>query len=718
MLDRARKNPLPPAEAGTWAAVEQGMAGTWAAVEQGIDVILDETERMVDAVIERVVRAKALRPVVRSALRSDLVSWPTPWVRPRAIDTEANDDDDDTEASNDDDDDDVIDGNGNSAQERRRLEHARQERQARAPYPALAALEAVGIDLVVGQRIDEWKAEGSPTWGPGRERFFPPFFRWGSDRTRVADLAWSSIGNETERHAALALAVALARLDLDSLDRVFVSTDNIGTGIATIDGVGPVYVATVALIAHLYQQELTPERLAHHAARAFFLDENDDPRHAARVFLDECKGDTAKITDTETLLSRAVVDRLPTRSDDDEGEDVEGVYSRDEALAVILDGTGAAGRKLAGDVRQKSKEQTREQNAARWLPGAEPLRMSNLLALALWRDVVSPLLEVRRTRPLPAAPMVLLRDLTRNPTTLRVGNDGSIHTPQGVSRMQLTPAFGMDAARATIQRGLDVAAFWRMLGHILRLQYEKHLATGDAKAASVLELGTITELAKAMGMYRGSEDNIRAALEAGARLGAEREGEVWNALWSYGGDLRQRGRTNIRLSLGPVLHVDAASFMPKTARLLAPVADPARMPKLTGDHRTFARQHAADQALLCMAAERSNRGVLDDDGFVFPFDKDADRQAIADDTGLYRRSHADLSKKWLDRYVEPAEAHLPEPVGRPVVVELADAKHLRILDPGMRDLLAAQSQRRRAKSKKAKAIGQARIREENRILKP
>jgi hypothetical protein len=506
MLDRARKNP-PSADAETWAAVEQGMAATWATVEQGIDVILDETERMVDAVIDRVVKAEALRPVVRSALRADLVSWPTPWVRPRANDADANgdgdgdangDDIDDDGDDIDDDGNDIIDGDGNSAEDRRQLARAGQERRAREPYPALAALEAVAVDLAVAQRVNEWKAEGAPMWGSPTGPFFPPFFRWGSDRTRVADLAWSSIGNETERHSALDLAVALARLDLDSLDRVFVSTDNIGTGIATIDGVGPVYVATVALIAHLYQQEFTPERLAHHAARAF---------------LDECKDDTAKCTEAETLLSRAVVDRLPTRSDDDKGEDVEGVYSRDEALAVILAGTGDVGRKLAGDVRQKSKAQTREQNAARWLLGFEPLRVPRLLARALWVDVVRPRLEQLAETHVALTRVVHIDvlDMLRPGQTFR---DGFILDEDGRQRMMFTrtqaldvPTVEMGAIPRLLSRGVEMLGSIQAHRTVRHLVVEGHrrVMTGEADPRVLTYPGGWSTLAKAAGVTEPEE---------------------------------------------------------------------------------------------------------------------------------------------------------------------------------------------------------------------
>lgn len=424
---------------------------------------------------------------------------------------------------------------------------------------------------------------------------------------------------------------------------------------------------------------------ADRAAAALVAEVAERERHAGDVWIraKEGRGDVWWFHNTTTLHELRKLER--------KGEP----YPLDVRAAQWLRSLGGDKAKEAAD---RFEGEAPEGGAAGWWH--DPHNWPRTIAAVLWFDVVRPRLE--REGRIAAAPLVVMRDLVLPPShLLSIREDGALLTPEGLSHLSV-PAVSVAVARATIERGVFTPAFWRLFGYLIHGQHEQYLATGNAKEAASLDVGTISDLTRDLGFSGGQRDveNVRAALEAGAVLGATRAGEAWRALWAIGGELGQRKRGRLRVTLGPVLHVDAGSYMPKTAKLLAPVLDATRTPKPVGDRRTYERQHAADQALMCLAAERSrDGGELDGGAFVFPFDFDADRKAIADRTGLYRRSHADLSRRWLDRLLEGEASELPPPVGRARFLERADASHLMITDRDIAAMLASQGRRRRGRAK-------------------
>lgn len=338
------------------------------------------------------------------------------------------------------------------------------------------------------------------------------------------------------------------------------------------------------------------------------------------------------------------------------------------------------------------------------------------LAAAVWHDRHKPRLERSHQRPTTSAPRVVVEALVANPERIAV-DDARIITLDGVpTALRITNGMGLRAAQNMVRKTLDQAAFWSVLGWVLETHRNQWLASGSVNDASVVEVAGISELSRAITGYTGksADDRIRDALRLGQSVEVHAvQGEHAGGLWTWYERKGNRWKPALmRITLGVPLRLDAGSFMPATMKLLAPVANPERTPSLDGfQRRMFGRLRAADQQLMNVLAERTDRAVLDGERLLIPFDRDEDRKRIANDVGLTDRTSA----RWLERMTEgDAQGVLPPGYSGPVV-RLDGHRMIEVAEPGARALLTEQATMRQKASKAGKASARKRRNARNRF---
>lgn len=328
------------------------LAAAIAIVRASLAAIVDGAEREVDQLIATIVKDDpddVFRAAVKARIRPDLIAWPTPWVRPR----------------------DFVDIPTTKGGTVRTYGLAGgEEQEARARHPELAALARLMVEREA-RRI----AADHPDALQEARRVLA-----GYERDTVASEAWRAIGDEQEAGEALRLAARLAGADLA---RAAASgargrrAEGPRTARGDVDhvevpGVGWVYASTLALVGHALQQAARPAELA---------------KLAAGFVLNKAKDDElARLPEAALRLARAVEDLLPrSPACRDVVDVVEDVHPLDKELAALLASIGKEGRDRAKIIRKAKMDP--QERADRWRPYVNPLRVSRLLARALWFDV-------------------------------------------------------------------------------------------------------------------------------------------------------------------------------------------------------------------------------------------------------------------------------------------------------------------------------------------
>jgi len=558
-------------------------------VRASLDVILDQAERMVDAVVAAVVADDALRPAVKARIRPDLVAWPTPWVRPRGF----------------------TDVETEKGLARLYGLPGGEEREARARHPELVALARIVAEREVRRHV--LGDEGDLGVMQEARRVFAEY-----GRDVVASFAWRAIGDAAEAGAALDLAARLAGVDLVHVAASGARGRRTGAlrlargdvDHVEVPGAGWVYASTLALVGHALQEATRPAELAD---------------LAARLVLDKLDDELARHERAHLTLSRAVADELvkvPAYSD--AVDVVEGVHPLDEALAALLDSIGKAGCKRAVDVRGNRNNKSPKERADRWRPYVDPLRVPDLLARALWLDVVRPQVE-RAANPV-GAPGLVVPTLTNLVGMSRRGAQGNLladqsadivdHRGRRVGALHLTPEIDSGLVSLTTLGKLSTT---RLVRFLLHQTYEQKWIMGHHNANRVDVEGGFPALAEKLGM-KGNKaaDELR---EAAATLSA-----IW--LDSPGGEGRVFGFFNHKVGRTRLLEMNAMGpFAPDYAartlaghrgdardKQLVPVPLPQSLPPLAGRERDHAAQ--ALQQLLVLREMRTRAVEMVETGTV------------------------------------------------------------------------------------------------------
>jgi hypothetical protein len=330
------------------------------------------------------------------------------------------------------------------------------------------------------------------------------------------------------------------------------------------------------------------------------------------------------------------------------------------------------------------------------------------LVESLWHDHLKARADRARQKPVPAVPRAVTEALVVAPDRIAVSDAGAVTVDGVPTALSVANGVGLQAAQDMVRQTLDLAAFWSVLGWVLDTHRNQYIETGSINDASVIEIGGISELSRAvMGYEGGASEGIRNALRLGQTLEVHAvQGERAGGLWTWAERKANRWHPGVfRIVLGAPLRLDAGSIMPGTMRLLAPVVSPDRTPSLKGfQPRMFGRLRAADQYMMNLLAERTDRAIVEDGRVWVPFDRDADRKRIANDVGLTDRTSA----RWLERMTEgDVQGVLPPGYSGPVV-QLASLNMIEVTEPGARALLADQTNIRQGASEAGRRSAQKR----------
>lgn len=393
-------------------------------------------------------------------------------------------------------------------------------------------------------------------------------------------------------------------------------------------------LGTARLVAWFFLQETTPHRLAEHAAKAILAEVKDDiaARPAAR-----------------RELAREVEDHLEEWASTIAAEE-----TIDEALAGFLERIGGgAAKKAAADVRQSSAKRSEAENAARWAPGAEPLRVARLLARALWADAVAPRLQ-RLESTHPALARVVHIDVVG---ILRPGlsiRDDYVVDTDGRQRMMFTqsqaldvPTVEMGALPRLLRRGLELFGSiqaHRIVRHVV-VEGHRRAITGEADPRVLRYQGGWSALAAQANVTEA--DDARAIVVALAHAAHELTDGTHGNLLAYTARRGSRGRPGlVSLTLGDMLlphfvhSLDPSKARtPTENRRLVPIVDFAGFVGRNNDHAA-----QATLQMMFMARLRDAAAELAETGAVRI--TDVEFAALAHDAGLTPA----LLPKVLDRW--------------------------------------------------------------------
>lgn len=419
----------------------------------------------------------------------------------------------------------------------------------------------------------------------------------------------------------------------------------------------PVPLGTARLVAWFSLQETTTPRLAEHATRAI---------------LAEVKDDTAARPDARRTLAREVEDHLEEWASTIAAEE-----TIDEALAGFLERIGGgAAKKAAADVRQSSAKRSEAEKAARWAPGAEPLRVARLLARALWADVVAVVLrgdmeqeaharERREKVPAPTMHPAPRSAIMSAPLgSWRTNRDGSLETGDVDKRRGYLPPVAMVSVgeRAlsssagkivpTLAALLSREAWDRWVRGVDRFDWIAVPAGRNALHARGID-ATEDELDEAIAWLQdlkvGGLPCIDASPPPQEVMGDER----------HGGRPEKRRIVRVGAPLAPMglesVYRDAGMVLPPELRFFSPVLDPAEAP-LIGHRQTYARQRDF-YALGIGSFFVEHREQYAERGGV-KIDLQAWRRCL-DARGIYHRSHHSLADQMWDAYRGHRKPGLP-----------------------------------------------------------
>ena len=384
----------------------------------------------------------------------------------------------------------------------------------------------------------------------------------------------------------------------------------------------PVPLGTARLVAWFFLQETTPHRLAEHAAKAI---------------LAEVKDDIAALPAARRELAREVEDHLEEwASTIAVGETI------DEALAGFLERIGGEiAKKGAAEVRQNSAKRSEAENAARWAPGAAPLRVARLLAKALWFDVVAPRLQ-RLESTHPALARVVHIDVVG---ILRPGlsiRDDYVVDTDGRQRMMFTqsqaldvPTVEMGALPRLLRRGLELFGSiqaHRIVRHVV-VEGHRRAITGEADPRVLRYQGGWSALAAQANVTEA--DDARAIVVALAHAAHELTDGTHGNLLAYTARRGSPGRPGlVSLTLGDMLlphfvhSLDPSKARtPTENRRLVPIVDFAGFVGRNNDHAA-----QATLQMMFMARLRDAAAELAETGTVRI--TDAEFAALAHDAGL------------------------------------------------------------------------------------
>lgn len=360
------------------------------------------------------------------------------------------------------------------------------------------------------------------------------------------------------------------------------------------------------LVAWFFLQETTTHRLAEHAARAI---------------LAEVKDDIADRPEARRTLAREVEDHLW------EWESTIAVEETiDEALAGFLERIGGEiAKKGAAEVRQNSAKRSEAENAARWAPGAAPLRVARLLARALWADVIAPRLQRLESTHAALARVVHVDVVGILRPGLSIRDDYVVDT-DGRQRMMFTqsqaldvPTVEMGALPRLLRRGLELFGSiqaHRIVRHVV-VEGHRRAITGEADPRVLRYQGGWSALAAQANVTEA--DDARAIVVALAHAAHELTDGTHGNLLAYTARRGAPGRPGlVSLTLGDMLlphfvhSLDPSKARtPTENRRLVPIVDFAGFVGRNNDHAA-----QATLQMMLMARLRDAAAELAETGTV------------------------------------------------------------------------------------------------------
>lgn len=614
------------------------------AAEEGAAIVIDVTMAEVEAVTSRLVPDETIRAAVlaRLAERSDLV----PWTRPFRF-----------------------------ADDRERSVHTLAMASARTweHMPDLASAstwETWKTTAKAWEGKDPDKAIGDDltfymSWGQSQgaiDALIPP-----ADRDDVAAVIERSPGPPAAPHTPM---------------------EPSGPWGPLADGWHwkPAPQGTARLVAWFFLQETTPHRLAEHATRAILDKVDNAPELASRTLAREVEDHLERWgTEAEAVEARAV-EAAPEADRDFDAiraamreKATEGVCGGspspppphptfatgedlDEALAGFLERIGNNGRAIANEkVRKGGKGRTPEQKAARWAPGAEPLRVARLLARALWFDVVAPRLQRQASRTdAPGMSMTALTSLmgmSRRGAQKELFHDAAVILDDKRRRVgSLRTVVEVDARHVNLA-DLNRLTTQRLIRWALHRGWDQKWVCDSPDPTRIVVDGGYPALALELGMKgKKAADELKGAvatLQSVFLQGPKGEGQVF-AAWHHKASGQRRARLEMTL-LGPFapdyIARELAEHRNVNDKSVVPVPLPAHLPPLVGRERDHGSQ--AILQLLALRELRLRATELAADGAV---DISARRwEDLRDEAGVPRATLADVLEAYpLGDGIRPA----------------------------------------------------------------